>query len=630
MPNSRMAGDKYRPNNKDYKVQGGRGKNAGNKFTNKDVRAMRDAGYSDGQIARKAKRHAKKGGVVGQGAQKRIDNRSTTKNINKYDPGRRGKKEGWGAADIRHLEKSGFNEQQIAERMQQGAEGGQSVTTGAQKFLDKYKSQQVAPTAAPQQGEHTAPSAVQNSQTQSATAGQLAGTGQQPTLEDNKPGGNQDVGNPSNKVNDTSQANVDPRDPDGTPTSGGAQQPDWGGREDGDGGGVSYMGGSSTFDEMGQGPQAQGSALLTGTMPGAGSAAQDFKDQYTGQVKDVMQQYPDEDGISHPHPGNGDDAPAGPTQPGAPDYSTSDAYNIDDSFHTKITGARDSHNTTDSYNTFMEGATDSYNTDMGDTTDSYNTDLDFNLDARTDNRNSGNTTDSFNVNTDNRNSGNTSIDKRNSGNTSIDASKRNVGNTSIDKRNSGNTSIDNSKSNVGNTSIDKSNFGNTSIDSRTDITKDSHNTYDYTDNSDTAINSNNQYDSEISDSWNTNANQEVNQSVSGNYNNVNNIQTIYGNNLDGKMDNHMLGSAYINQMQQGGLMNQGFGARAAAGGISQAQDRQPWSVSGLNDHIGKREGYFGARAYEANSDVYGDQGNWQTPQWNFQTNRKAPGEDEDE
>ena len=228
MPNSRMAGDKYRPNNKDYKVQGGRGKNAGNKFTNKDVRAMRDAGYSDGQIARKAKRHTKKGGVVGQGAQKRIDNRSTTKNINKYDPGRRGRKEGWGAADIRHLEKSGFNEQQIAERMQQGAEGGQSVTTGAQKFLDKYKSQQVAPTAAPQRGEHTAPSAVQNSQTQSATAGQLAGTGQQPTLEDNKPGGNQDVGNPSNKVNDTSQANVDPRDPDGTPTSGGgAKQPGW-------------------------------------------------------------------------------------------------------------------------------------------------------------------------------------------------------------------------------------------------------------------------------------------------------------------------------------------------------------------------------------------------------------------
>lgn len=578
MPNSRMAGDKYRPNNKDYKVQGGRGKNAGNKFTNKDVRAMRDAGYSDGQIARKAKRHTKKGGVVGQGAQKRIDNRSTTKNINKYDPGRRGKKEGWGAADIRHLEKSGFNEQQIAERMQQGAEGGQSVTTGAQKFLDKYKSQQVAPTAAPQRGEHTAPSAVQNSQTQSATAGQLAGTGQQPTLEDNKPGGNQDVGNPSNKVNDTSQANVDPRDPDGTPTSGGAQQPGWsmGPESQDDGGGVSYMGGSSTFDEVGQGPRAQGSALLTGTMPGAGSAAQDFKDQYTGQVKDVLQQYPDEDGISHPHPGNGDDAPAGPTQPGAPDYSTSDAYNIDDSFHTKITGAKDSHNTTDSYNTLMEGATDSYNTDMGDTTDSYNTDLDFNLDARTDNRNSGNTTDSFNVNTDNRDS------------------------------------------------------GNTTIDSRTDITKDSHNTYDYTDNSDTAINSNNQYDSEISDSWNTNANQEVNQSVSGNYNNVNNIQTIYGNNLDGKMDNHMLGSAYINQIQQGGLMNQGFGARAAAGGISQAQDRQPWSVSGLNDHIGKREGYFGAKAYEATSNVYGDQGNWQTPQWNFQTNRKAPGEDEDE
>ena len=601
MPNSRMAGDKYRPNNKDYKVQGGRGKNAGNKFTNKDVRAMRDAGYSDGQIARKAKRHTKKGGVVGQGAQKRIDNRSTTKNINKYDPGRRGKKEGWGAADIRHLEKSGFNEQQIAERMQQGAEGGQSVTTGAQKFLDKYKSQQVAPTAAPQRGEHTAPSAVQNSQTQSATAGQLAGTGQQQTLDDNKPGGNQDVGNPSNKVNDTSQANVDPRDPDGTPTSGGgAKQPGWsmGPESQDDGGGVSYRGGSSTFDEVGQGPKAQGSALLTGTMPGAGSAAQDFKDQYTGQVKDVLQQYPDEDGISHPHPGNGDDAPAGPTQPGAPDYSTSDAYNIDDSFHTKITGATDSHNTTDSYNTFMEGATDSYNTDMGDTTDSYNTDMDFNMDARTDNTNSGNTTDSFNVNTDNRNSGNTSIDKRNSGNTSIDTSKRNV--------------------------------GNTSIDSRTDITKDSHNTYDYTDNSDTAINSNNQYDSEISDSWNTNANQEVNQSVSGNYNNVNNIQTIYGNNLDGKMDNHMLGSAYINQIQQGGLMNQGFGARAAAGGISQAQDRQPWSVSGLNDHIGKREGYFGARAYEANSDVYGDQGNWQTPQWNFQTNRKAPGEDEDE
>ena len=111
---------------------------------------------------------------------------------------------------------------------------------------------------------------------------------------------------------------------------------------------------------------------------------------------------------------------------------------------------------------------------------------------------------------------------------------------------------------------------------------------------------------------------------------MNNIQTIYGNNLDGKMDNHMLGSAYINQIRQGGLMNQGFGARAAAGGISQAQDRQPWSVSGLNDHIGKREGYFGAKAYEATSNVYGDQGNWQTPQWNFQTNRKAPGEDEDE
>ncbi len=137
----RMAGDKMKA--KDYQVQGGKGKNAGNRFSGKDVQAMRDQGFNDNQIQKRADSHAAKGGKVGGFAQKKMDNRQQTKNINKYDAGQQGRggANKWGQADINHLQQSGHSNEDIAKRMQAGVDSGGKAGAKAQTFLNKYMTQ---------------------------------------------------------------------------------------------------------------------------------------------------------------------------------------------------------------------------------------------------------------------------------------------------------------------------------------------------------------------------------------------------------------------------------------------------------------------------------------------------------
>ena len=338
---------------------------------------------------------------------------------------------------------------------------------------------------------------------------------------------------------------------------------------------------------------------------GGGGRGRDDGKVYAGGSKHFDEstgQYTD--GRSHPKPGDGTSVPGvKPPKNPAQDYKNDYTTQV----HNQITGPKNSYNTDDSYNTTMEGHKNSYNTnDSYNTDDSYNSNYDFNMDNRTDNSNSGNTTDSYNTRNENMHNTKDSYNQNDSYNT----------------ENSYNT--------------DNRNSGNTSVDTNSQFSNNSNNTTHQTDNSESWVNSGNETNTNVEDSWNTNANQSNNTNVTGDFNNVNNSQVVYGNNLDGKMDNHMMGQAYMDQMRNTTNKNSGFGMRHAAGAIEYAKGNKAINVGALNDQIGKTSQYFGDKGTVANANVYGDPGAWNTPTWQFQNERDNPaddynsGEDDDE